>query len=264
MQPNNTLTPPSTPPVGDPSTPQNLGVNDGSQPTNGAPTPPTQHIANPEPEQQKPNSPSNGSWKEHLGSIFSFAMFIGGVILAAFLINQFVFQSYFVEGTSMVPTLQDGDRLIIEKVGKTVSQVQGKPYIPNRGDIVVLDSTLIRADGAQEQLIKRVIGLPGETIHIENGVVTVANTDEPGGFNVNQRLGLELEPTYSSDPQDFSVPAGHVFVMGDNRTQNGSHDSRAFGAVDPKDLEGHLWARILPVDQAKVFGLIPNEQLLKQ
>jgi signal peptidase I len=189
-------------------------------------------------------------------SVFSFAAFIGGVVLIAFLINQFVFQSYFVEGTSMVPTLQNGDRLIIEKVSKTTSAIMGKPYIPNRGDIVVLDSTIIRADGAQEQLIKRVIGLPGDKIHIENGTVTVASADEPEGFDVNQRLGLELEPTYSAEPQNFSVPDNHVFVMGDNRTQNGSHDSRAFGAVDVKDLEGRLWARILPVSEARVFGTL--------
>lgn len=156
----------------------------------------------------------------------------------------------------MVPTLQNNDRLIIEKVGKTTSEITGKPYIPNRGDIVVLDSSIITANGSTEQLIKRVIGLPGEKIHIEDGKVTVINSQEPNGFNVDERLGLKLEQTYSGSVQDFTVPEGKVFVMGDNRTQNGSHDSRAFGAVDPKDLEGKLWARILPVDQARLFPSI--------
>lgn len=158
----------------------------------------------------------------------------------------------------MVPTLQNNDRLIIEKVGKTVSEVQGKQYIPERGDIVVLDSSIITANGSTEQLIKRVIGLPGDKIHIEDGVVTVSNAKEPNGFNVDERLGLKLEQTYSNGPLDFAVPEGKVFVMGDNRTQNGSHDSRAFGPISPKDLEGKLWARILPVDKAQLFPT-PNQ-----
>ena len=198
--------------------------------------------------------PTKPGWFSHIKGISSFVAFIGGVLLAAFLINQFVFQSYFVEGTSMVPTLQNNDRLIIEKVGKTIDQVQGKGYLPSRGDIVVLDSTIITANGSVEQLIKRVIGLPGDKIHIEDGIVTVSNQKEPNGFNVDERLGLDIEPTYSSGPLDFSVPEGQVFVMGDNRTQNGSHDSRAFGPVSTKDLEGRLWARILPINQAKVFS----------
>lgn len=195
------------------------------------------------------NTAHSGQFK----SFLTFVAFIGGVLLAAFLINQFIFQSYYVDGSSMVPTLQNGDRLIIEKVGKTAAGVQSKPYIPERGQIVVLDSSLIAANGSQEQLIKRVIGLPGDTINIKDGVVTIKNKDNPNGFDVDKQLGLTLEPTYSSMPQEYTVPEGRVFVMGDNRTQNGSHDSRAFGTVEAKDLEGHLWARILPINHAQVY-----------
>lgn len=189
----------------------------------------------------------------HLKGFVSFIAFIGGVLLAAFLINQFIFQSYFVEGTSMVPTLQNNDRLIIEKVDRTLAHATGRPYMPTRGEIVVLDSSLIAANGASEQLIKRVIGLPGDTVSVKDGVVTVTNKENPDGFNVDKRLGLELVPTYSSQPLTFTVPEKHVFVMGDNRAQNGSHDSRAFGPVPSEKLEGRLWARILPLDKTQIF-----------
>lgn len=202
-----------------------------------------------------PSQPSGGDNRfSQLRGFFSFVVFITGVLIAAFFINQFVFQSYYVDGTSMVPTLKNGDRLIIEKVGRTIAGVQSKPYIPERGQIVVLDSNLIAANGSHEQLIKRVIGLPGDTISIKDGVVIVKNKENPDGFDVDKQLGLVLEPTYSSSPQEFEVvPEGHVFVMGDNRTQNASRDSRSFGSVKASDLEGHLWARILPVNHAQTF-----------
>ncbi len=176
------------------------------------------------------------------------------IFAVAWLINLFVFQSYFVEGTSMTPTLQNGDRLIISKVEKSIAAAQGKPYIPNRGQIVVLDSTIVGSNGQEEQLIKRVIGLPGDAIHIQDGKVLIRNSEFPDGFDANVTLGLKLESTYTDGPLDFTVGDHQVFVMGDNRVQNGSYDSRAFGPVDVKNLEGRLWARILPVDQAKVFS----------
>ncbi|HVI69205.1 MAG TPA: signal peptidase I, partial [Magnetospirillaceae bacterium] len=103
--------------------------------------------------------------------IASFLFFTAGIFIAAFLINQFIFQSYYVEGTSMTPTLQNNDRLIISKVERSLAVVQGQPYIPQRGQIVVLDSSIVGINGQKEQLIKRVIGLPGDHIHIESGAV---------------------------------------------------------------------------------------------
>lgn len=233
---------PPTPPLA-PSTPPAAPQLPTSQPVQAqSPQSPAVH-----PPLQKP---------ERLGQLKGlvwFVAFIGGVIAVAFLINQFVFHSYFVEGTSMVPTLQNNDRLIIEKVSRSFSFLQGKQYMPERGQIVVLNSSLIAANGSHEQLIKRVIGLPGDTISIADGVVTIKNPENPDGFDVDKQLGLDIEPTYSSESMEFEVPADHVFVMGDNRTQNGSHDSRAFGPVAAKDLEGRLWTRILPIDKAQIF-----------
>jgi len=183
----------------------------------------------------------------------SFAIFVATVVIAALLINQFIFQSYYVDGTSMTPTLQNNDRLIIDKTGKTIAGIEGKAYVPNRGDIVILDSSIMDQYGHDEQLIKRVIGLPGETIDIQDGIVTIKNAAHPDGFNANQELGLHLASTYSDGPLEVKIPAGCVFVMGDNRVQNGSFDSRSFGAVPTTKIQGRLALRIFPFNQVRTF-----------
>lgn len=188
-------------------------------------------------------------------AFLSVLAFIGGVIIAAALINQFIFQSYYVDGTSMVPTLHNNDRLIIDKVERTFALAGGKHYIPQRGQIVVLDSSLVDQSGHNEQLIKRVIGLPGETISISmEGVVTIKNKEHPEGFNVNEALGLtNLEPTYVESAINMTIPDDQVFVMGDNRAPGGSFDSRAFGPVSSDKIQGRLLARIFPLDQTKLY-----------
>lgn len=181
-------------------------------------------------------------------------LFITGIVVAATLINQFIFQSYYVDGTSMTPTLQNNDRLIIDKVERTAAHASGHAYIPKRGQIVVLDSSLVDQLGHSEQLIKRVIGLPGDRVVIgSDGVVTIINKEHPDGFDVNKSLGLSLEATYVDSPIDITVPENQVFVMGDNRGPGGSYDSRAFGPVDTKEVQGRLFARIFPFTTAGIF-----------
>lgn len=226
-------------------------------------TPPTQpqtpaytQQINEVPEQSSSQILAKASSKKTLSklrSLFSLGVFLGGIVVTALLINQFIFQSYYVDGTSMVPTLKNNDRLIIDKVEHTFAQIQGKKYTPERGQIVVLDTAMQEASGQREQLIKRVIGLPGDVVTINNGTVTIKNAQSPDGFDVNKQLGLELAPTYVESPQEVTVPEGYVFVMGDNRAQNGSYDSRSFGAVELDNIVGRLWARILPLDAAKIF-----------
>ncbi len=195
-----------------------------------------------------------GSSLARLRSAASIFIFIGAIIIAAFLINLTVFQSYYVDGSSMTPTLQNNDRLIISKVERTLSIIQSKTYIPERGQIVTLDSSITGLNGQKEQLIKRVIGLPGDRVQISNGVVTITNSDYPNGVNIDQELGLtNLDATYTDSPVDVIVPQGAVYVMGDNRKQGGSYDSRSFGAVSGDKIRGRLWARVLPLDQARLY-----------
>lgn len=176
------------------------------------------------------------------------------VLGGAALLNAFVFQSYYVDGSSMEPALHNNDRLIISKVERTAAGVSGNPYIPKRGQVVVLDESSNRFTLAQnEQLIKRVIGLPGDTVKIDNGVVTITNRESPNGFNPDDTLELTVDPTFVEAPLEVTVPEGQIFVMGDNRTEGGSYDSRAFGPVETSHVLGRLWLRILPLNQMDVF-----------
>ncbi len=199
-------------------------------------------------------SGKRGLWQRWLRPATTFVAFVGFVWGGALLLNAFVFQSYYVEGLSMTPTLQDDDRLIVSKIEHTNAQVRRSAYVPTRGQIVVIDSKV--SDFTQvrnEQIIKRVIGLPGETIRINDGTVTIFNTTSPNGFNVDESLGLDLSPTYHEQPVVVQVPNDSVYVLGDNREQGGSYDSREFGPVKTDLLLGRLWVRVLPIRQADVF-----------
>lgn len=183
----------------------------------------------------------------------SFLTFIGTVAIASLLINHFIFQAYYVDGSSMSPTLHNDDRLIVDKISKTFDSLQGKVHIPARGDIVTFDSNLVDRSGNTEQLIKRVIGLPGETVIITGGKVTVRNPAAADGFDPDAQLGLQLGPTYSESTYQAVVPEGSVFVMGDNRGPNGSYDSRSFGPISIDRIQGRLALRIFPFDAWRTF-----------
>jgi signal peptidase I len=183
----------------------------------------------------------------------SFVVFVAAVAIAALVINQYIFQAYYVDGTSMTPTLQNNDRLIVDKLTKTFDNLTGKEYLPARGDIVTFDSSLVDQSGQGEQLIKRVIGLPGDTVSIANGIVTITNKQHPEGFDADKTLGLHLVPTSMEEPFSATVPANSIFVMGDNRAPSGSFDSRFFGPVPVGKIEGKLVMRIFPFNAWKTF-----------
>jgi signal peptidase I len=147
---------------------------------------------------------------------------IPAVIIALF-INLFLAQATQVLGQSMEPTLHSSQRVVIEKVSYRL-------HGPRRGDIIVIDSP-----DQSEMLIKRVVGLPGETIEVKNGRVIID--------------GELLEETWTFrqggghfGPQ--TVPPLHVFVLGDNR--GASNDSRNFGPVRIDDIVGQAWISYWP------------------
>lgn len=163
---------------------------------------------------------------------FDWIVVVAVALLVAFLVRTFVIAHFVVEGESMYPTLDSGDRVFVNKLSYRL-------HDPNRGDVVVLH----QITGATERdLIKRVIGLPGETVEITNCTVFIDGRalDEP-----------YLAPT-ASDPTtcggdyelDGEVPADHVFVLGDNR--GGSQDSRALGTISEDDLVGRAFVVFWP------------------
>jgi signal peptidase I len=148
-------------------------------------------------------------------------------VLIAFLINFFLAQATQVHGQSMEPTLHTDQRLVVEKV---TYRFHG----PRHGDIVVLKSP----QQSTELLIKRVIGLPGETVEIRQGRVYIN--------------GQELDEPYLERPTGGNwgpiiVPPLHVFVLGDNR--GFSNDSRAFGVVPLENIVGRAWVSYWPIDK---------------
>ncbi len=151
-------------------------------------------------------------------------------ILIALLLNVFVGQATRVQGQSMEPGLHTDQRLVVEKVSYRF-------HGPSRGDIVVIR---VPSQG-EELLIKRVIGLPGETVEIHDGQVYIGGhlLDEPyaNGSTRQGRLG-----------QSITVPALQVFVMGDNRDH--SNDSRTFGPVPIENIVGRAWVSYWPLDNA--------------
>lgn len=188
--------------------------------------------------------PSHSSLK----GFFSLVQLIVGAFLLAFVINRVVFQPYEVFGHSMMPTLSEGDRLIINKLGKSFASVRNQDYIPKRGEIIVFHNP----NNENIQLVKRVVGLPGERVVVRDGELSVYTADQPNGFNYDDFFGLDLLPTVGE--VDLVVPDGEIFVVGDNRGQGGSLDSRnELGTVPFDEIVGNLTFRIFPLSEATSF-----------
>jgi signal peptidase I len=173
--------------------------------------------------------------------------------LIAIVLTAFVFQSYQVDGPSMNNTLHNNDRLIVWKLPRTWSRITHHDYIPKRGDIIVFTEQRLKEFGQDpgKQLIKRVVGLPGDRIVVKNNTVTVYNDEHPNGFNPDLTLPYHREATDTSGNIDTTVAKGEVYVLGDNRPN--SLDSRAFGPIDAKSIVGKLVLRILPASDVKRF-----------
>jgi len=145
-------------------------------------------------------------------------------LVIVLVVNIFLAQATRVEGQSMEPNLHNNQRLIIEKVSYRF-------HPPRHGDIIVLR----RPQRQSDPLIKRVVGLPGDTVEIREGRVFIqgAPLGEP---YLNQLTVGNMAPQL--------VPEGHVFVLGDNR--GSSNDSRAFGMVSFENIVGRAWIRYWP------------------
>ncbi len=164
-------------------------------------------------------------------ALLDWVIVIAVALLVAFLVRTFVLAHFVVDGTSMSTTLHDGDRVFVNKLSYRL-------HDPHRGDVVVLHEIRGTTD---RDLIKRVIGLPGETIEMRNCEVTIdgAKLDEPyldPQVVTPGNCGGDLTPTV--------VPADNVFVMGDNR--GGSLDSRALGPIAEGDLVGRAFVVFWP------------------
>lgn len=188
--------------------------------------------------------------------LLSTASVLATALVIALLMISFVFRSYQVDGPSMQNTLQNGDKLIIWKVPRTWSRLTHHAYIPKRGDIIVFSESGLSQFGQTDtkQLIKRVIGLPGDRVVVKNGGYLIYNPAHPAGFDPDKTLPYfdygKNTPVTSGDI-DITLAANQLFVSGDNRPD--SLDSRAFGPINASQVIGKLAVRVFPISQAKGF-----------
>jgi signal peptidase I len=171
-----------------------------------------------------------------LRSAVEWVLVIGGALVVALLIRTFLLQAFWIPSASMEPTLQEGDRVLVNKLSYDLHDV-------HRGDIIVFERPE-DPDGAAhpeddiKDLIKRVVGLPGETIEAREGVVYI------DGEPLDESYLPTGTTTDSFPPRD--IGEDQVFVMGDNR--GNSSDSRVFGPIDQDLIVGRAFIRIYPLD----------------
>jgi signal peptidase I len=166
------------------------------------------------------------------------------------LIHNFVAQPFEVEQNSMVATIQPGDYVLIDKLTPRWNDYQ-------RGDIVVFQPPEGYAQGGVP-FIKRVIGLPGETVRLENGSVFVTppggvevRIDEPYVVTGSDGRPAPTLPRDAAGTSEWVVGEGEYFVMGDNRPE--SQDSRFFDAIDHDLIVGRAFVRYFPLDRITLF-----------
>jgi len=205
----------------------------------------------PAPVQSLAAKPKHGRFRDGWKSIVGTVLLLVLAPLIALSITAFAFQSYQVDGASMETTLQNNDRLIVNKLPRSLSRITGGKYIPSRGDIIIFNQTGLNGGTGQKQLIKRVIGLPGETVSVANGVVTVYNKTHTNGFNPDKAGIYSLSAKTTPGTANYTLSDDVIFVMGDNRTN--SEDSRYFGPVSTDNIVGKLSLRVIPLNKIQKF-----------
>lgn len=188
-----------------------------------------------------------------LKDVISVTVFIICVVVGTIFINTFVFRSFNVVGPSMETTMYTGDRLIVNRLPITWSQVQNKDYLPERGQVIVFKNPRYSAGVGDEYIVKRVIAFPGERVVLQDGRFTVYNVQHPAGFDPDELFKGEPGAVTSGEV-DSVVPSGELFVAGDHRDGNYSHDSRnGLGTVPLYDIVGPVSARIFPFNKMRFF-----------
>ena len=171
-------------------------------------------IENSRAARRKQNQASSKEW------IFSFAF----AIIVVFLLRTFIVGLAIVDGPSMLNTIQDGDRIVYSKLSK-----------PDKGDIVVV----VTPEGTK--IIKRVIGLEGDTVEIKNGTLYVNGKEKKEDYI--------MEPMFDYDYEKITVPKGEIFVMGDNRDNSTDSRFEQVGFVSKELLIGRAETVVVSFDE---------------
>ena len=179
-----------------------------------------------------------------IGALKEIATFIVLAVIIVLPIRLFVAQPFVVEGESMHPTFESGDYLIVDELTYHFAA-------PKRGDVIVF-----RYPGDPSVFyIKRIVGLPGETVHINAGIVTITKVDGTR-VTLSEPYVVAEDATYTGDT---TIGPGQYFVMGDNRPK--SSDSRSWGLLPRKDMMGRAFIRLLPAGKV---GILPGRASVPQ
>lgn len=190
-----------------------------------------EHKPNPETE-----APKQGKTKAIIKEIITFILIAVCIVLP---FRIYIAEPYLVDGRSMDPTFTTGDYLIVDKLSYRMHE-------PKRNTVVVFHYP----NDPKKSFIKRIIGLPGETIEEKGNEVTVYNTEHPEGFKVDQSYVVhEMPATFK-----ITLKSDEYFVMGDNRAE--SFDSRSWGPLNKKFISGKPILRLLPVS---LIGIAPGQ-----
>jgi signal peptidase I len=170
-----------------------------------------------------------------LRNTVEWVVIIIGAMLVALIVKTFLVQAFYIPSGSMLPTLQENDRVLVNKLSYDLHDVR-------RGDIVVFRSPN-EGEGGVRDLIKRVIALPGETVESRDGRILIDGKllEEP-----------YLGPDVVTGPLEAQkVPPNGYWVMGDNRPN--SRDSRFFGPIDESLIVGRAFVRVWPIGHIRFF-----------
>ncbi len=174
-------------------------------------------------------------------NLIEWVVVLGGALLIAFVIRLVLFQAFYIPSASMRPTLMEQDRVVVNKRSYTFHDV-------HRKDIVVFQRPP-GVDPKNKDLIKRVVGLPGETVSLQQGRVFINGRalDEPYVSPGTRSDALHFAECRVDLSRPLVIPKGDVFVMGDNRLQ--SLDSRCFGPIPTKLIVGRAFVRVWPLSR---------------
>lgn len=179
--------------------------------------------------------------KNSIVELIKFAVIAALIVIP---IRTYIAQPFIVSGNSMIPTFHDQEYLIVDEISYHLRD-------PYRGEVIVFKYP----KDTSKYFIKRVIGLPGETIKLKGNEITIVNNEHKDGFVLDQ----SYIQNKSSDSFEISLKENQYYVMGDNRIA--SSDSRAWGPLERHFIVGRALVRVLPFSK---IGYLPGNHTLEQ